>query len=105
MKRFPIPCTFLALFGVAVALFSAAQSTAANLADESTVKEVIHKELIPTAKAMAKNEQLKGSDESWTNLAVGYAKAAAELEKTAAHEDANVGQFSSMECIRCHKHR
>jgi hypothetical protein len=96
MKRLAFPCTALALFG-AVALFNAAESTAANSADEPTINVVTHNELGPLAKATANNQQLKCPDDLWTRLAVG------ELVKTAACEETNPAPASMRGCAHCHR--
>jgi hypothetical protein len=129
MKRFAIGCTAFALLGISIATFSTSDTTAANLADEPTIKEVMHKvndkgalkdmiaanikgskwdelgtsakELVPLAKAMSKHKQPKGSDESWTKLAGGYAKAAEDLEKAAADKDAKLAQASLKTLTAC----
>jgi hypothetical protein len=134
MKRFAVRCSALALLGLAVVVFSS-PSTAANLADEPTIKEVMKKvnskdglckaigtgvnakepkwdeisekakALVPLAKALGKNKPPKGTEESWTKLSGGYAKAAEDLEKAAADKDAKAAKaaFKTIsDCKGCH---
>jgi hypothetical protein len=135
MKKFAVRCSAMALLGVAMAAFSAGNSSAANLADEPTIKEIMHKlydkgaikdkiagdlkakepnwddlsaavkELVPLAKALGKNKQPKGPDESWMKLTDGYAKAAVDLEKAAADKDAKAANTAFkviLGCASCH---
>jgi len=132
MKRFAIRCSALALLGLGVALFSS-PSTAANLADPD-IKEIMKKvnkdglckaigtslkakepkwddladkakELVPLAKALGKNKPPKGTDDSWTKLSGGYAKAAEDLEKAVSDKDAKAASaaFKTIsDCKGCH---
>jgi hypothetical protein len=104
------------LLGISIATFSTSNTSAANLADEPNIKDVMHKvndkgalkdmlaanikgakwddvasgakELIPLAKAMSKDKPPKGTEESWTKFTTAYAKAAEDLEKAAGDKDA-----------------
>jgi hypothetical protein len=133
MKRFAINCSALAVLGLAVAMFST-PSTAANLADPD-IKEIMKKcntkggicgsvgaelkskepkwddvtakakEWVPLAKALGKNKPPKGSEESWTKLSAGYAKAAEDLEKAAEAKDAKAATAAMKvltDCKGCH---
>jgi hypothetical protein len=109
----------------------AAQTSAANLADDPDIKTIMKKvngkgaicgkvgadlkakepkwdeiadlakEWVPLAKAMGKNDPPKGDKESWKKLTDAYAKAADDLETAAKDKDLKAAQTAMKTLTAC----
>jgi hypothetical protein len=130
MKRFAVRFAVLAAFGVALVVYNASNTTAANLADPE-IKEVMQKvngkggicgmckaglkaeepkwdelaekakDWVPLAKALGKNDPPKGDKESWKKLTDGYAKAAEDLEKACKDKDVKAANAAMKTLTAC----